>query len=48
MLGYAFTWLTQAKDSVANFFIGVPVTILVTIGIIFFIAIFFFAFKKKD
>ena len=48
MLGYAFTWLTQAKDSVANFFLGVPVTIFVTLGIIFFIAIFLFAFKKKD
>jgi hypothetical protein len=48
MFGYAFNWLTQAKDSVSNFFLGVPVTIFVTLGIIFFIAIFFFSFKKKD
>lgn len=48
MLGPAIDWLLHAKDSLSNAVLSVPITIFATLGIIFFIAMFFFAFKKKD
>ena len=48
MLGPAIDWLLHAKDSLSNAVLSVPVTIFVTVGVIFFVALFLFAFKNKD